>query len=127
MTGVHGANRLASNSLLEGLVFGRRVADDIRKAGPTTTPASETGPGLPLVRALPSGEAEQIRRELRALMSAHVGIIRSEQGLGTASPALPLCSLVSRTCERRPGGKDRPISGRSGGTANSATCSPSHA
>jgi L-aspartate oxidase len=93
MTGVHGANRLASNSLLEGLVFGRRVADDIRKAGPTT-PASALGPAVPLARALPAGEAEQIRRELRVLMATHVGIIRSEQGLSTALSAL--AALQSR-------------------------------
>lgn len=94
MTGVHGANRLASNSLLEGLVFGRRVADDIRKAGPTTTPASEPGPTMPLARALAAGEAERIRRELRALMSAHVGIIRCERGLAAAESGL--AALQSR-------------------------------
>jgi L-aspartate oxidase len=94
MTGVHGANRLASNSLLEGLVFGQRVADDIRKASPTTTPASEPGRAMPLARALPAAEAEQIRRELRALMATHVGIVRSEEGLRAA--AAGLAALQSR-------------------------------
>ena len=94
MTGVHGANRLASNSLLEGLVFGQRVADDIRKAGPTTTPASEPTRAVPFARALPAAEAEQIRRELRALMATHVGIVRSEEGLGAA--AAGLAALQSR-------------------------------
>jgi L-aspartate oxidase len=94
MTGVHGANRLASNSLLEGLVFGQRVADDIRKAGWTTVPASEPGWAVPLARALPAAEAEQIRRELRALMATHVGIVRCEEGLQTA--AAGLAALRSR-------------------------------
>jgi L-aspartate oxidase len=94
MTGVHGANRLASNSLLEGLVFGQRVADGIRKAGPTRTPASEPGQPVPFVRPLAAGEAEKIRRELRAVMAAHVGIVRCEEGLSTA--AVGLAALQSR-------------------------------
>jgi L-aspartate oxidase len=94
MTGVHGANRLASNSLLEGLVFGQRVADDIRKAGSAAAPASEPGRAAPLARVLPAAEAEQIRRELRALMATHVGIVRSGEGLRAA--AAGLAALQSR-------------------------------
>ncbi len=55
MTGVHGANRLASNSLLEGLVFGQRVAEDIRRAGPTTSPVSDGYRIVPAARVLPVG------------------------------------------------------------------------
>jgi L-aspartate oxidase len=94
MTGVHGANRLASNSLLEGLVFGQRVADNIRKAGPRTAPAPEAGRAVPLARALPTAEAEEMRASLRALMATHVGIVRSEEGLSTA--AAGLAALQSR-------------------------------
>ena len=94
MTGVHGANRLASNSLLEGLVFGQRVANDIRKAGPTSTPMSERGHAVPSAHPLPAAEAEQIRRELRALMATHVGIVRCEAGLSAAADGL--AALQSR-------------------------------
>ena len=78
MTGVHGANRLASNSLLEGLVFGRRVAADIRGAGPDDdSRLSEPGRAVPLVCALPAGEAvADAPRRCAPLMATHVGIVR---------------------------------------------------
>jgi L-aspartate oxidase len=85
MTGVHGANRLASNSLLEGLVFGQRVAEDIRRAGPTTAPFFDGRRFMPTAPSLPVAEAEEIRRQLRALMATHVGIVRSGEGLRAAA------------------------------------------
>lgn len=97
MTGVHGANRLASNSLLEGLVFGQRVAEDIRLAGPMTTPVSDGHRIVPTVSAMPVSEAEEIRRELRTLMATYVGIVRSGEGLRTA--AATCVALVSRIGE----------------------------
>ncbi|MBF6590900.1 MAG: L-aspartate oxidase [Ktedonobacterales bacterium] len=92
-TGVHGANRLASNSLLEGLVFGRRAA---RLLARTTTadawPSAPTLPGdvltfEPLV--LPVGAhaapiAEEIRAGLRRVMWQRVSLRRDEAGLAEA-------------------------------------------
>jgi L-aspartate oxidase len=80
-TGVHGANRLASNSLLEGLVFGGRAGEAMRVwskdtwPGPRTPPVATVAPvGPPL--ALPVNEAG-----LRDLMWKHAGVFRSERGL----------------------------------------------
>jgi len=87
-TGVHGANRLASNSLLEGLVFGQRVAEDIRAAGPTTVPAVEPRQPAPTVGVLPPWEAHDIRDALRSLMATHVGIVRDADGLQAAAEGL---------------------------------------
>ncbi len=75
-TGVHGANRLASNSLLEGLVFGARVVDAMReeRRGITATPCGGTE-----VRA--SGDAVGIATQLRQAMWRDAGVVRDQKGL----------------------------------------------
>jgi L-aspartate oxidase len=84
-TGIHGANRLASNSLLEGLVYARRVAEDVR-AGESRMTRSVTG--IPRVPAPLTVQARKklkaILDETRKLMSANVGISRSGSGLELA-------------------------------------------
>ena len=75
-TGVHGANRLASNSLLEGLVFGRRVAESVAREAPGEAlprqVASEVSTG-------PHGELDlaDIRSSLRSAMWRNVGVERT--------------------------------------------------
>ena len=87
-TGVHGANRLASNSLLEGLVFGRRVAADIHRAGPSTQPAAEPRRAVPGFAPMPPTEAVRLRQTLRRMMATHVGIVRHADGLRLAANGL---------------------------------------
>ncbi|HRC85549.1 MAG TPA: L-aspartate oxidase [Thermoanaerobaculia bacterium] len=82
-TGAHGANRLASNSLLEAVVFGGRVAADIASSLP---PAMVT-PRLSALPLPPAGEPErdaELVLELRRRMWLDVGLCRDEQGLERA-------------------------------------------
>jgi L-aspartate oxidase len=88
MTGVHGANRLASNSLLEGLVFGRRVAADIRQADPWTQPAAEPRHTPPSPACVPPVDAMRLRDTVRRLMASHVGIVRDADGLRAVADGL---------------------------------------
>jgi len=93
-TGVHGANRLASNSLLEGLVFGARagraiVADAARQPRATggTTPAAVAAVASVTddEETTASGEIVlAVRKRVRRLMWERVGILRSRQSLERA-------------------------------------------
>ena len=105
-TGVHGANRLASNSLLEGLVFGARAGAAMREE----VGQNRDKPAMIEAKA-PSGDAsvdvEQFIRGIQQLTWNKVGIVRSRQGLNeavqhlqAAAERLPgVCSR--RSCEAR--------------------------
>ena len=91
-TGLHGANRLASNSLLEALVFGHRIAASVR----------EQLPAIGLQEAIPDWNAAgttqpgemvlitQSLKELKEIMSSYVGIVRSDARLKRALDRLHL-------------------------------------
>ncbi|HEX3369447.1 MAG TPA: L-aspartate oxidase [Candidatus Cybelea sp.] len=86
-TGVHGANRLASNSLLEALVYGSRVASDIsgiRRQIPSLDRA-HVPPGRGLVEGACDMTEAQAIDDLRNVMYANVGLVRNEAGLREAA------------------------------------------
>jgi L-aspartate oxidase len=83
-TGVHGANRLASNSLTESIVAGTRVGRDLAWELPdrvSVAPEFEDPMALPLLNPARL-------REVRAVMSRHVGVLRDELSLSSAAGAL---------------------------------------
>jgi L-aspartate oxidase len=87
-SGLHGANRLASNSLLEGLVHGARAAEDIVRlleaSGPHPLEVPPIAPTVVRESHEPLDLAD-IRDSLRALMWRSVGITRDAQGLAEAA------------------------------------------
>jgi L-aspartate oxidase len=102
-TGVHGANRLASNSLLEGLVFGARAGKKAaiygKKIARKALPARRK---QDMRRRYPSEPKHktsdfnmiEIRRELRRLMWERVGIIRCEESLNEAKKKIAMWSSL---------------------------------
>jgi L-aspartate oxidase len=97
-TGVHGANRLASNSLLEGLVFGARVAADVavRENGEAeSVEVPKEGLDLPVL-------AGPVIEELRQVMWYRVGLIRTGDGLWEArNTIIEMERVLSRTIAGR--------------------------
>jgi L-aspartate oxidase len=79
-TGVHGANRLASNSLLEGVVFGARAGRAMREAVSGSAPVV----GVPPQAVAPAASADEIRR----LAWENCGIVRRREGLEAACARL---------------------------------------
>jgi L-aspartate oxidase len=95
-TGVHGANRLASNSLLEGLVFGRRIARDVTAVLRLAEPLPELGIDIRTKGVLAAG----VRGPLQAEMSAGAGVLRDAAGLARAAAG---CRKLSAQRDGSPG------------------------
>ncbi len=91
-TGVHGANRLASNSLLEGLVFGARAAQSMLDDA-LALQAADVPQSVPVsLTAAEQARLEEIITSLQAAMWAYAGLLREESTLRLGLAAQKACA-----------------------------------
>jgi L-aspartate oxidase len=87
-TGVHGANRLASNSLLEGLVFGARAGkamiQDGSKFRVQSSKFEDENPKSKIQNPKSEGISTAVRKRVKRVMWERVGILRDKEGLKRA-------------------------------------------
>ncbi len=110
-TGVHGANRLASNSLLEGVVFGRRIARALAAELPGLPAPDQVAPGAipPCPARPPAGfDVEEAWRDLQRLMWRQVGLYRDEASLADALRRIEGLAARLREGEVQPPASRRP-------------------
>ena len=106
-TGVHGANRLASNSLLEGLVFGARAGETMRNEKRAVAASAQTPRAGDAAAGSSAGDAESVMAEIQQLMWNKAGIVRSGKTLKEAIATLEALSerlpqpTSRRNCEAR--------------------------
>lgn len=87
-SGVHGANRLASNSLLECLVYGRHVANSIAENYKSAYTLSETNVQPDLFENVIISDVPDYKTLIQRLMTKYAGIVRTDEGLFIATKQL---------------------------------------
>ena len=103
-TGVHGANRLASNSLVEGLVFSHCAFEFLQEFGDTlpNVECSEVEPFRPYRGRVEIADTQALKHRVQAAMTRFVGIVRSDKRLAQASAALAVIAeevdMLYATC-----------------------------
>ncbi|MCC6594580.1 MAG: L-aspartate oxidase [Xanthomonadales bacterium] len=93
-TGVHGANRLASNSLLEAIAFGKALGERLAQRGPVA-PITRVDPVVGHAARAASTNDQMVLGRLRQLMWSDVGIVRSSESLQSA---LGQIQVLERRC-----------------------------
>ena len=103
-TGAHGANRLASNSLLEALVYGARVAGDVRRVLTRGTSGADTTAwerNDVVTMATPWRPSVRLESRLRAAVGRGLGVIRDAEGIRETLSSLDLLAAEAPSGEAR--------------------------